>query len=91
MISCRVNGPNRKSSIGRDTATKKQEQGFNFEFEIWLMNSTKKQQNGFAKITVLYSYPNLRLRRWFLKGRGKSTQRLLEICLLGVTTDSRRD
>jgi hypothetical protein len=51
----------------------------------------KKQQNGFAKITVLYSYPNLRLRRWFLNVRGNSTQRLLEICLFGVTTDSRRD
>jgi hypothetical protein len=51
----------------------------------------KKKQNGSAKITVLYSYPNLRLRRWFLNVRGKSTQRLLEICLLGVTTDSRRD
>jgi hypothetical protein len=51
----------------------------------------KKQQNGFAKITGLYSYPNLRLRRWFLNVRGKSTQRLLEKCLLGVTTDSKRD
>jgi hypothetical protein len=45
-----------------------------------LMNSTKKQQNGFAKIIVLYSYPNLRLKRWFLNIRGKLTQRLLEIC-----------
>jgi hypothetical protein len=51
----------------------------------------KKTTNGFAKITVLYSYPNLRPRRWFLKVRENSTQRLLEICLLGVTTDSRRD
>jgi putative transposase len=31
----------------------------------------KKTTNGFAKITVLYSYPNLRLRRWFLNVRGK--------------------
>jgi hypothetical protein len=46
--------------------------GFNVAFEIWLMNSTKKQQNGSAKITVLYFYPNLRLRRWFLNVRGKS-------------------
>jgi hypothetical protein len=28
------NGPNRKSSIGRDTVTKKQEQGFKVAFEI---------------------------------------------------------
>jgi hypothetical protein len=91
MIRCRVNGPNLRPSIRRDTDTKKQEQGFNVALEIWLMNSTKKQQNGSAKITVLYSYPNLRLRRWFLNVREKSTQRLLEICLLGVTTDSRRD
>jgi hypothetical protein len=27
MISCRVNGPNRKSTIGRDTGAKEQEQG----------------------------------------------------------------
>jgi putative transposase len=27
----------------RDTDTKKQEQGFNVAFEIWLMNSTKKK------------------------------------------------
>jgi hypothetical protein len=50
MISCRGNGPNRKSSIGRDIDTKKQEQGFNVTFEIWWMNSIKKQQNGFAKL-----------------------------------------
>jgi hypothetical protein len=90
MISCRVNSPNLRPNMRRDTDTKKQEQGFNVAFKIWLMNSTKNQQNGFAKITVLYSYSNLRLRRWFLNVRGKSAQRLLEICLLGVTTDSRR-
>jgi hypothetical protein len=78
---CRINGPNRRSTIGRDTATKKQEQGCNFEFEIWLMNSTKKKQNGSAKITVLYSYPNLRLRKWFLNVRRKPTQRLLNAYL----------
>jgi hypothetical protein len=41
MISCRVNGPNWKSTIGRDTGAKEQEQGCNVAFEIWLMNSTK--------------------------------------------------
>jgi hypothetical protein len=91
MISFRVNGLNRKSSIGRDTGAKEQEQGFKVAFKIWLMNSTKKQQNGSAKITILYSYPNSRLRGWFLEVAGKSTQRLLELCLLGVTTDSRHD
>jgi putative transposase len=50
-----------------------------------------KQQYGPAKITVLYSYPNLRLRIWFLNVRGKLTQRLLEICLLVVATDSGND
>jgi hypothetical protein len=90
MISCRVNDPNRRSTIGRDTSAKEQEQECNVAFEIWLMNSTKKQQNGPVKITVL-SYPNSRPRGWFLEVAGKSTQRLLEICLLGVTTDSRRD
>jgi hypothetical protein len=55
------------------------------------MNSTKKQQNGPAKITILYFYPNSRPRGWFLEVAGKSAQRLLGICLLGVTTDSRRD
>jgi hypothetical protein len=64
MISCRVNGPNWRSTIGRDTGAKEQEQGFNVAFEIWLMDSTKKkQQNGPAKITILYSYPNSRPRR----------------------------
>jgi hypothetical protein len=75
MISCRVNGPNRKSTIGRDTDAKEQEQGFNFEFDIWLMNSTKKKKKkkkGPAKKTIQYSYPNLRLRR-FLKVRGNLT------------------
>jgi hypothetical protein len=91
MVSCRVNVPSLRPNIRRDTDTKKQEQGFNVAFEIWLMNFTKKQRNGSAKITVLYSYPNLRLRIWFLNVRGKLTQRLLEICLFGVTTDSRRD
>jgi putative transposase len=71
MISCRENGPNRKSSIGRDTATKKQEQGFDFEFEIWLMNSTKKQQNWFAKITVLYSYPKFETQKMVSKRQRK--------------------
>jgi hypothetical protein len=61
--SCRVNGPNLRPKMRRDTDTKKQEQECNVAFEIWLMNSTKKQQNGFAKIIVLYSYPNLRLKR----------------------------
>jgi hypothetical protein len=51
----------------------------------------KKTTKWVCEITVLYSYPNLRLRRWFLNIRGKLTQRLLEICLFGVTTDSRRD
>jgi hypothetical protein len=41
-----------------------------------------------AKITTLSSYPNLRPRKWFLEVAEKSTQRLLERCLLGVTTDS---
>jgi hypothetical protein len=91
MISCRVNGPNRKSSIGRDTGAKEQEQGCNVAFEIWLMNSTKKQQTGPAKITTLYFYLNSRPRRWFLEVTGKSIQRLLEKCLRGVTTDSKRD
>jgi hypothetical protein len=57
----------------------------------WWIPQKKQQQNGPAKITILYSYPNLRLRGWFLEVAGKLTQRLLEICLLGVTTDSRRD
>jgi hypothetical protein len=55
------------------------------------MDSTKKQQIGPAKITVLYSYSNLRPGGWFLKIAGKSTQRLLEIYLLGVITDSKHD
>ena len=42
MTSCRVNGPSLRPNIRRDTVTKKQEQGFNVTFEIWLMNSTKK-------------------------------------------------
>jgi putative transposase len=42
MISCRVNGPNLRPNMRRDTDTKKQEQGFNVAFEIWLMDSTKK-------------------------------------------------
>jgi transposase len=42
MISCRVNGSNRKSTIGRDTGAKEQKQGCNVAFEIWLMTSTKK-------------------------------------------------
>jgi hypothetical protein len=33
MISCRVNGPNWRLTIGRDTDTKKEEQGFNVAFE----------------------------------------------------------
>jgi hypothetical protein len=40
---------------------------------------------------ILYFYLNSRPKRWFLEVAGKSTQRLLEICLLGVTTDSRCD
>jgi hypothetical protein len=32
-----------------------------------------------------------RPKRWFLKVRGKQTQRPLEICLLGVTSDSGHD
>jgi hypothetical protein len=50
-----------------------------------------KQQNGPAKITILYFHPNSKPRRWFLEVAGKSTQRLLEKCLFGVTTDSRRN
>jgi predicted site-specific integrase-resolvase len=41
--------------------------------EVSLMDSTKKQQIGPAKITVLYSYSNLRPGGWFLKIAGKST------------------
>jgi hypothetical protein len=81
MISCRVNGPSRRSAIGRDTGAKEQEQGCNVAFEIWLMTSTKKKHSGPAKITILYFYPNSRLRGWFLEIAGTSVQRLLEICL----------
>jgi putative transposase len=49
----------------------------------------KKQQNGLAKITILYFNPNSRPRGWFLKVAGKSAQRLLEISLLGVTIKTR--
>jgi putative transposase len=91
MISCRENGPNRKSSIGRDTATKKQEQGFNFEFEIWLMNSTKKKKKWVYENYSTIFLPKFETQKMVSKVRGKLTQRLLERCLLGVTTDSRRD
>lgn len=40
MTSFQVTGPNLRPYI-RDTNTK-QEEGFNVELEIWLMNSTKK-------------------------------------------------
>jgi hypothetical protein len=39
----------------------------------------------------LQYYIPTRPRRWILEVAGKSTQRLLEKCLLGVTTDSRCD
>jgi hypothetical protein len=55
------------------------------------VNEVHKKVSGPAKITVLYSYPNLRPRVWFLEVAGKSAQGLLEKCLLGDTTDSRRD
>jgi hypothetical protein len=42
VIRCRVNGPNLRPNIQRDIDTKKQEQGFNVSFKIWLMNSKKK-------------------------------------------------
>jgi hypothetical protein len=57
MISCRVNDPNLRPNIQRDTDTKKQEQGFNVAFEIWLMNSIKKKKKWACKnySTILLS------------------------------------
>jgi transposase len=45
MISCRINGSNRKSTIGRDTGAKEQEQGCNFAFEIWVTKLTCENYN----------------------------------------------
>jgi hypothetical protein len=50
MISCRVNGPNRRPNIRRDTDREKQKQGFNVVFEIWLINSTKNNKMGLRKL-----------------------------------------
>jgi hypothetical protein len=49
MTSCKVNGPNRRSTIGRDTGAKEQEQGCNVAFEIWL-NSTKSNKVDLRKL-----------------------------------------
>jgi putative transposase len=82
MISCRVNGPNRKSTIGRDTGAKEQEQGCNVAFETWLMNSTKKQQNGPAKITVLYSYQKFKTQRMVFRSRRKINSKIAKNMLI---------
>jgi hypothetical protein len=57
MISCRVNGPNWRSTIGRDTGAKEQEQGFNVAFEIWLMDSTKKKNSKMGLRKLQYYIP----------------------------------
>jgi transposase len=64
--------------------------GAKIQLQIWnLVDEFHKKITKWAcKITILYSYPNLRPGRWFLKVREKSTQKLLEICLFRVFTDS---
>lgn len=80
-------GLKRRSSISRVKVTQKQKEGFNVEFEIWLIDSTKRWQSGPTTIIILYSYPNSRPRSWSLEVIVKSTQRLLATCLPEVSIE----
>ena len=89
MITCRVNDPNRRSNIARDISAK----GAGARTQRRVRNLVGELHEKVGKWTcenynTIYFYPNSRLRKWLLEVTGKSIQRLLEVCLLGVITDS---
>jgi hypothetical protein len=87
MISCRVNGPNLPPNIPRDTDTENQEQRIQFRIRKLIDEFHKKVTKWACENYNTIVLPKFEAQKMILKVRGKLTQRLLEICLLGVTLD----